>query len=310
MAKKKTPKKVLKPKSSARVQKRTKAAFYTAKAIGDDFCGAIRRLEKLTRKRAVLIWHGEGEYASMDGNNYVLFSKRIGEIEKKKCLVVINSPGGEARPAFKLASLLQKHCGGYTLAVPYYSKSAATLFALGAEKIILSRFAELGPLDVQVYDEEKEKTYSALEVVQAIERLNSEALNAVDQQMFYWMRRAHKKTDTLLPISTHFVSEMMRPLFEKIDSVNFTAMARSLKVAQDYAERLLMRSGFPGVEAKRVADILTNYYADHGFVLDFEELNRIGLTTAEEATAEIGEILEELAFLEPENTLLGPLVEV
>jgi len=150
---------------------------------------------------------------------------------------------------------------------------------------------------------------SALEVVQAIERLNIEAMRAVDQQMGLWVVRSKKKVDTLLPVATGFVAEMMRPLFDKIDTVHYTGMARALKVAQDYAERLLSAVGTDPSDAKVIAERLTTAYSDHGYVVDCDEMRRIGVQNVEEANGEIEGILEALAFMECNSTIIGPLKE-
>ncbi len=262
----------------------------------------------------MLLWHGgavsDSAYAFLNEYNYWLFARKMEKVPKgRKVAVIIYSLGGDARIAYKLASLLRKHCGGFTAVVPSLAKSAATLFALGADKIIMGRCAEMGPLDVQIEDAEKEQRMSALEVVQAIERLNIEAMRAVDQQMGLWVVRSKKKVDTLLPVATHFVAEMMRPLFDKIDTVNYTGMARALKVAQDYAERLLVATGAGINDAKTIAERLTTAYSDHGYVVDCDELKLIGMQNVEEATGKTEDILENLAFMECESTILGPLIE-
>jgi len=223
-------------------------AFYSSTGpVPPAFCNQIRLLEQKMGMPAILLWHSgatSDNYGFLNNYNYWLFARKIEKVTQgKKVAVVISSPGGDAHAAYKLASLLRKHCGGFTAVVPQYAKSAATLFALGADKIVMGKFAEMGPLDVQIEDTEKEQRISALEVVQAIERLNIEAMRAVDQQMGLWLVRSKKKVDTLLPVATRFVAEMMRPLFDKIDTVNYTGMARALKVAQDYAERLLISAG-------------------------------------------------------------------
>ncbi len=299
--------------SSGKPTAKAYKAFYSnPKVVSDKFCDRIQALEQEMKMRAILLWHGgslRDPFAYMNEQNYLMFLKKIERLERDKPVAaVIYSPGGDARAAYKLATLLRKHCGGFVAVVPHYAKSAATLFTLGADRIVMSRCAEMGPLDVQIEDPEREQRLSGLEVVQAIERLNGEAMRAIDQQMALLLMRAGKKIDTLLPIVTHFVSEMMRPLFEKIDTVNYTAMARALKVAQDYAERLLMATG--AVEdPKEVANTLTNAYADHGYVVDCDELKGIGMKNVEEATGNLGTILESLAFMECESTILGPLME-
>ena len=292
--------------------KRFKAGFYSnPRVIPQDFAIKLRQLEKEIKKRIVLLWHdGSGdEFAHLEDLNYLNFAHNIRKLKPQEPIaVVINSPGGSARAAFKLASLLLKHCGSYSLVVPYFAKSAATLFALGADKIIMSKFAELGPLDAQILDREKEERFSALEVVQSIERLNSEAMKAVDQNMLFWLGRSKKKVDTLLPLATHFVSEIMQPLFDKIDSVNFTGMARILKVAEDYAKTLLQKRGLSEEKATIIADRLTNAYSEHEYVIDCDELRKIGLDNVEEATGNMAQIMEDIVFLGPsQGALLGPL---
>ncbi len=318
-SKKKTVKRKSPPPQGSRGQQGTEAKSYRAGFYSDqgivkaDFAEKVSQIAKLTRQRVVLLWqsNADSDFCFLNDETYLCFAANIDALERgKKVTVLIKSPGGEARAAYKLALLLRKHCGGFTVCVPYWAKSAATLFALGADEIILSRFAELGPLDAQIFDDEKEQRFSALEVVQAIERLNSEAMGAVDAHMLFWLRRCRKKVDALLPVATHFVAEMMRPLFEKIDTVNYTGMARVLKVAQDYAERLLVATGRNRPDAQSIADKLTNAYSEHGFVIDCEELRRIGIRTAKEAQGELGDVLEEMVLMEPGSVMLGPLREV
>jgi len=178
--KKKVVKKKIVAKASVSVVKKFTAAFYSSlKVIPSDFADKVCELQAEMKMPVVLLWHGSSNdpMSFLEDLNYTAFAKNIHKLdESKKVVVLIHSPGGSAGPAFKLASLLRKHCGGFDVVVPSRAKSAATLFSLGADEIIMSKFAELGPLDVQISDSEKEMRFSALEVVQAIERLNSEAI--------------------------------------------------------------------------------------------------------------------------------------
>ena len=106
-------------------------------------------------------------------------------------------------------------------------------------------------------------------------------MSAVDSQMIFWLTRTGKKIESLLPKVMHFVADMMTPPFDKNDTVHYTQMARTLKVGHEYAQRLLSRKY--GLRAQRIAEILTENYPDHGFVIDKEECERIGLLTEEAA---------------------------
>lgn len=74
---------------------------------------------------------------------------------------------------------------------------------------------------VQVFDFEREDYSSALNEVQALGRLNAFALQAVDTGMILFSGRSGKTLGSLLPMVQDFVAEVMRPLFEKIDTVHY-----------------------------------------------------------------------------------------
>jgi Serine dehydrogenase proteinase len=222
--------------------------------------------------------------------------------------LVIDSPGGYAKCAYQIASLLRRRCGRFVAVVPQYAKSAATLLALGADRIILGEDAELGPLDAQYMDPASEEIRSALDEVQSLERLFAASLDAIDQAMQLVVNRTGKKVENVLAPVMHFVSEMMAPLFQKIDTVQYSQKSRVLKVAEEYATRLLMPQ-YPPNTAKRMARHLVERYPEHGFVIDGAEAATFGLRT-ERPTLEQTKFVDELNRLLEETTVLGRLEEV
>jgi hypothetical protein len=222
--------------------------------------------------------------------------------------ILIDSPGGSAKCAYQLASFLRKHCGGFKVIIPDYAKSAATLLVLGADEIVMSKHAELGPLDVQIFDYEREDYSSALNEVQALERLNAFALQAVDAGMMLLGGRSGKSVATLLPLMQNFVANMLRPLFEKIDTVHYTQMSRSLKVAEEYAVRLLKRK-FPKEYAEEMARHLVHDYPDHGFYIDHAEAATFGLKTIL-PTGKLENAIEEMVRNLQGVVAIGKLEEV
>jgi hypothetical protein len=66
--------------------------------------------------------------------------------------LVIHSPGGDGLTAEKMLDLCRRYCSGeLRVVVPLYAKSAATLLALGADRILMGETSELGPIDAQVF---------------------------------------------------------------------------------------------------------------------------------------------------------------
>ncbi len=247
--------------------------------LPDTLASGLLALERSLQMPIWLLVQNGQDFDSLDEDAARSFYNAKAEFVKgEKVAVVVDSPGGFAKCAYQMARFLQQHCGGFVAVVPESAKSAATLFVLGAEKIILGPYAELGPLDVQLFDREREEYGSALNEVQALERLNAFALQAIDTNMLMTARRSGMTMKALLPGVQKFVSDMMRPLIEKIDTVHYTQSSRMLKVAEEYATRLL-RPKYDEKTAENIARALVHKYPEHGFFIDAKEAKSIQLET-------------------------------
>lgn len=178
---------------------------------------------------------------------------------------------------------------------------------LGAEKIILGKNAELGLLDAQLDDKDREQRLSALDEVQALERLNVFALQALDSTMLALRRRTKKSYNALIPGVQHFVAEMLRPLFDKIDTVHYTQMARFLKVAEEYAIRLLQPKYSPA-KAREIARYLVHQYPEHEFFIGIEETSTFGLDSVEEPQGAVASAMDDMIqYLQGGVNFIGKL---
>ena len=64
--------------------------------------------------------------------------------------ILIHSSGGDALTSWKLMSMLRERFESVAVLVPYMAFSAATIFALGADEIVMHPHASLGPIDPQI----------------------------------------------------------------------------------------------------------------------------------------------------------------
>ena len=78
-----------------------------------------------------------------------MVAKHHDKSKAKKCVVIVSSGGGSPDAAYKMGRYLQHRYESYSVLVAGFCKSAATLFAIGAEELIFCPFGELGPLDIQ-----------------------------------------------------------------------------------------------------------------------------------------------------------------
>jgi hypothetical protein len=122
-----------------------------------------------------------------------------------------------------------------------------------------------------MYDGQKEEYCSALDAVQSLERLHAVGLRAVEQAMSVIGPGTGKRTDIVLPHVMNYVANFFRPLLEKIDTVDYTRQSRELKVAADYAARLMAKNYSPMALGQTIASELVAQYPTHGFVIDQEE---------------------------------------
>jgi hypothetical protein len=261
---------------------------------------AVRALEATLQMPVWLLFQGnEISKAFYD-------ARRDRLLPTERIALVIDSNGGMAEDAYEVAKVLQRHCGGFVAVIPRHAKSAATLLSLGADEIMLGKFGELGPLDVQYPDPEREEWISGLDEVQALERLQAFVMSALDQLMLTLCARTSRKVGTMLPHATQLVTEMTRPLFEHIDVFRYSQMSRALKVGEEYARRLLSRR-FAKAEATEIARKLVENYPTHSFVIDIDEAKDIGLQLVAPSD-EQESLLDAIADSCDGITAIGPLV--
>ena len=64
--------------------------------------------------------------------------------------LMLDTPGGDGEIAVRMARSMQARCENLTVIVPDRAKSAGTLLAMGAHKILMGPTSDLGPVDPQL----------------------------------------------------------------------------------------------------------------------------------------------------------------
>jgi len=225
--------------------------------------------------------------------------------EKEPIIILCVSPGGDAESAYRIAKLIRNKCGDFSVLIPFAAKSAATLLSLGAKEIIIGKEGDLGPLDVQIGDMNEERIYSGLDEVQSIDGLFEFANNQVLSTTLMWSKILRKKKQLIFPSVIDYVTGMMKPLIEKIDTIHYMSLSRKLRIAEEYASRLLAKEY--GHSAKIIANRFVENYPYHGFIIDINEGERIGLKNIKTLEDNIQLVCDELYSLTKncESFLIG-----
>jgi hypothetical protein len=248
--------------------------------LDDDVTNALTTVQEKYFKGIpmwLIIQTVEGRFGDIGPLLYNSFyNQRKDFVGHKEIALIIESGGGQAEDAYNIAKLINNR-SSFKAYVPLYAKSAATLLAFGAKEIHIAIDGQLGPLDVQILDEEKEERNSALDELQSMDSLFEFANRSTIQLTHFWAQMLSKKKITVFPRAIDFVTDMMRPLLGKIDTVHYTVLSRYLRIAEEYAVRLLAKH-YSQSSAKLIAQRFVRNYPYHGFNIDFEESKSIGLT--------------------------------
>jgi len=190
--------------------------------------------------------------------------------------VVLYSNGGSAGDAYRMIRTFRERFKIVNIIVPFWAKSAATLFAFGASRMVLHEFGELGPIDAQIKqdreDDPGEAWVSALNVHSSLEQIEKRSREGMveaftklrDESGIKIGRR--QLADMLLDYSAKFYA----PLLQKIETIELGAMSRNLNIGKMYAMRILKQyTDINDLVAEKFLDFLVYECPDHGYVIDY-----------------------------------------
>jgi Serine dehydrogenase proteinase len=190
--------------------------------------------------------------------------------------VWLESPGGSADAAYKLALMLRHTAKLIRIIVPDFAKSAATLLALAGHEIYMAPGAELGPLDMQLYDEGNMLQYtSALNIAKAADDLASDAVELSIHGGAHFLFSTRLSRVQTMTSMLKFAAEFYAPLVSQLDPKVVYDAKQALRSAKNYAKDIMAETC--GVTATTMAARLVENYPTHGFVISYHEAKKLGL---------------------------------
>jgi len=205
--------------------------------------------------------------------------------------VVIRSPGGCLCCAYQIARELRRRFDRLAVFVPLAAKSAATLIALAADDLVLGDLGALGPLDAQFSDKQHADfpvDRSRLEVFSALDQLKKHAIETFDELVRSVAENSGMRGEDVFRIGTEFAARICQPLYAQVAPQTVGQSLRAIDMTVAYVERVLRRYR-PDLYAQNgpaIIDRLVRGYPDHGFVIDREELDKIGIPARAPTAAE------------------------
>ncbi|HEV8232756.1 MAG TPA: hypothetical protein VGQ75_10455 [Thermoanaerobaculia bacterium] len=206
--------------------------------------------------------------------------------------VLIHSTGGDALAAWKLMSVLRERFAKIGVLVPFMAFSAATLFALGADEIVMHPHSSLGPIDPQIpltLPDGSQRRFSYEDVGAFLRFLKDEA-GITDQ--------AH-------------VSAVADKLFSTVDPLILGYAKRASELSSSVGERLLklhLNETEGEGRAKQIAENLNKSFFAHGDAVSRTRARELQLQVAKDDAELEALIWEAYLAIESYMELRHPFV--
>jgi len=218
--------------------------------------GLIREIER--DHPATLICYVAHLQAQVDRTDVLGFVDLLHNVPSGQSVdLLLHTPGGDVDAAEKLIGMVRKKVGDdgmLRVIVPDFAKSAGTLMALGANRIVMSDCSELGPIDPQVVIPDNNGHVAGHSVLGY--------LNA------YTEAKSAFEKDPESPV--------LQLVFERFDPVVVKKFETIAKRARMFAEDLLKPRGtaYTAIVSK-LMDI--DQYPSHGQMIGWEAAVEMGL---------------------------------
>lgn len=239
----------------------------------------IKDVEVILNKRVIGYFSSEvgNDAASMVNDEDVFLIENLLSIpsDKKDLVLILHSNGGYSLSAERIIDVCRNYCtqrgddSKFYVIIPKKAKSAATIVALGSDKVYLRNTAELGPVDPQFIIADKEgnrQVEPAYLYVDAIENIFDNDNNGVLKKYF---RHNNNKPFSRLP------NEMKLKLLEQCNYAMFVHAKNELGLSDSIIEKISKEKikQYPGI-CSQDFDIFRDPHItkSHGRLINYSDL--------------------------------------
>jgi hypothetical protein len=167
---------------------------------------------------------------------------------------------------------------------------------LGSDTIVIADDGQLGPLDVQIPDPRGGRDVSALNAFKSLEFLREHVLEVLELVVRFYVEGYEMDLPHALQNAQPLVSDIVKPLFDRVDALELGEARRHLAVGEEYCKRIMQRYSYkhcPKEQIDAIVHELVWSYPSHGFFIGRNELLSLGLNV-ERLDDETTELCEEL----------------
>lgn len=195
--------------------------------------------------------------------------------------LILHTDGGDILSAWQLVNLIRMYCEDLEVIVPFTALSAGTLIAIGANKIIMTKQATLGPIDPSVTT-----PLNPMARGQGIETPVSISVENVRSYLDVARKELHLTGEKAL-------SSILKDLTDYIHPLVLGEVFRAQSQIRFLAEKLLRHQITDKDKVKLIIDFLCRESGSHDYTINRKEAIELGLRVKEPSDS-LYQILREI----------------
>ncbi len=218
----------------------------------------IRDIQSLTKRKLIVYTANPAHpFAIIMRQDTLLFEDILRSVgDNNEGSLMITSPGGEPNAAEKMLIMCRERFKNFEVIVPEYAKSAATMIALGSDKIQMGYLAELGPIDPQleINSPQGKAIIPARAIIDGVESIRKKIKEGDPPQMYL---------------------TMLQNLSPQIIQICETSIEDARGFAEKWLKKYMLKE--KPDQATKVAKDLSEgkVYKSHGKVINIEEAKSV-----------------------------------
>jgi hypothetical protein len=224
---------------------------------------------------APLVAYWNGDRGSVCHNDVIALYEVLGRLGHQKSLYIfLKSGGGIGEASLRLVSLLRQHCEELVALVPLECASAATMIAIGCDRVLMGPMAYLTAVDTSLSH--------ALSPLDRDNNRVSVSLDELTRVIRLW--RAEQSGANENP----YVA-----LFQHVHPLVIGAVDRAESLSIMICKEMLAHHISDEARAERIAQTLNSKYPSHNYPILLSEARKIGLSV-EQMPSTVNDLLLDL----------------
>jgi hypothetical protein len=217
----------------------------------------LKKLSRALGEPIITYWNSnKGSICQSDVAGLYALVRNLGNVER--LTLFVKSDGGSGQASLRMVNLLRRYVKHLTVLAPLECQSAATMLALGADRILMGPLAHLSAVDTSL-------THDLSPIDRDNDRVsvsNDELLRVIR----LWTEQA--KDSTTNPYES---------LFPYVHPLVIGAVDRSSALSTRICEEILSYYMDDKERAREISNNLNSGYPSHNYPITLREARRIGL---------------------------------